>query len=224
MRKSGWVPATRAGRYVALGLTVIAVVLAGFGSSSWAQVAHLTLQSEPGDYIGGGNNFDITYTPANSIFFSAQIRRTLPSGEPAELLFVLGQQGTPDNFALLFFGTDQMGIPIQPGFYPDAQRADFAEPGHPGLDISFDHRGCNTLTGNFTVNEATFTPDLQTIVSFVASFEQHCEGATPALFGTFSYVVPEPGTLAIGVGTGVVWLARRRGSRLKASLSSDLRR
>ncbi len=63
----------------------------------------------------------------------------------------------PDNtFALLFFGTDALGIPIQPGFYPDAERADFASPGHPGLDVSFQNRGCNTLTGSFTVHEVAF--------------------------------------------------------------------
>jgi hypothetical protein len=222
MRKSGFVPATRAGGYVALRLAAFVVVVAGFGSSSWAQVAHLTLQSEPGDFIGAGGTFDITYTPENSDFFFVNIFES----PPTFLQFILGTvtSGRDNTFASLDFGTNQLGIPIQPGFYADAERAAFASLGHPGLDVSFQNRGCNTLTGNFTISEATFTPDLQTITSFVASFEQHCEGATPALFGTFSYVIPEPSTLAVGVGTGAVWLARRRGSRLKASLGSDLRR
>jgi hypothetical protein len=124
-----------------------------------AQMAHLTLQSQPGDYIGQGQNYDITFTPENSYYFSPQVRRTLPSGAPAELLFVLGAgQSTP--FSLLFFGTDGLGLPMQPGFYADAQRADFASAGHPGLDVSFDHRGCNTVTGNFTVNEFTYLSSL----------------------------------------------------------------
>jgi len=171
-------------------------------------IAHLVLDSQPGDYIGGGMHFDITYTPNNSIFFSPQIRRTIGAPpEPAELLFVLGTPtgGSDNTFALLFFGTDALGIPIQPGFYPDAQRADFAAPGHPGLDVSFQNRGCNTLTGSFTIANVVFSDAAalatgSPIDRFSASFEQHCEGASPALLGSFSYsafAAPEPNTLVL---------------------------
>jgi hypothetical protein len=182
-------------------LIISAVTLASAYSLN-AQVAHLTLQSQPGDFIGQGGTFDITYTPANSDFFSAQIRGTVGSPpEPAELLFVLGTVtgGADNTFSLLFFGTDQLGIPIQPGFYPNAERADFASPGHPGLDISFQNRGSNTLTGNFTITDVTFGPG-DVIETFAASFEQHSEGAAPALFGTFTYdanAVPEPSSYVL---------------------------
>src|SRR5207249_2563476 len=110
-----------------------------------ADVAHLTLQSQPGDYIGQGMNFDITYDTAHSDTISAQIRRALPNGSPAELLWVLiGSPSNPMNeFASVFFGTDALGIPIQPGTYPNARRADFAPPGFAGLDVSFQNRGSN---------------------------------------------------------------------------------
>jgi hypothetical protein len=84
------------------------------------------------------------------------------------------------------FGTNQLGIPMQPGAYEEAQRAPFADSGHPGLDISFQHLGCGSLTGGFVVTDATFSSNA-TISSFAASFEQHCGGVTPALFGTFTY-------------------------------------
>ncbi len=162
-------------------------------------VAHLTLQSEPGDFIGQGGTFDITYTPENSQSFFATIPFTIgPDDDPAGVRFVLGTvTGGPDNtFALLTFGTDQLGIPIQPDFYPDAERAPFASVGHPGLDINFQNRGCNTLTGEFTIDEVTFFsgPSGQEIKTFSASFEQHCEGADPALFGTFTYDATIPNT------------------------------
>jgi hypothetical protein len=170
-------------------------------------IAHLTLQSQPGDFIGQGGTYDILYqSPTDPI--SAQIRRTLPGGSPAELLFDVGSSShVPNDFALLAFGTDQLGIPIQPGKYVDAQRADFAQPGHPGLDVSFQNRGSNTLTGQFTILDVSFFTDafgnLQ-INTFDVSFEQHSEGATPALFGTFQYSalgplspVPEPATLTL---------------------------
>ena len=166
-----------------------------------AQVAHLTLASEPGDYIGQGQNYDIFYTPGNSYYFNADVRRTV-NGAPAEIDFVLGS-GPTTPFALLFFGTDQLGIPMQPGVYLDAQRADFAQSGHPGLDVSFENRGSNTLTGQFTVTNFVYSPTAG-IQSFAVSFEQHSEGATPALRGTFTYAaVPEQ------VGSPALWLRCR---------------
>ncbi len=189
----------------------LAIAAAGHAS---AQVAHLTLHSEPGDYIGQGNDYDITYTPSNSIFFSTEIRRSLGSGAPTDLLFVLGS-GPSTPFALLFFGTHGLGIPMQPGFYANAERADFASLSHPGLDIGFDHRGSNTLTGNFTVTNFSYSPTLG-IQSFAASFEQHSEGALPALFGTFTYqavttAVPEPESFAmLFVGLGLMGAVVRR--------------
>ena len=162
-------------------------------------VAHLTLRSQPGDFIGQGGDFDLTYTPQNSDFFSAAILRTI-GPDPAYLTFTLGNivTGANNTFADLDFSTTQLGIPIRPGFYPDAQRAAFASPGHPGLAISFQNRGCNTLTGSFTVEKASFVGS--SILAFDASFVQHCEGGAPALFGTFSYAAPEPHTLAL-----IVW-------------------
>ena len=141
----------------------------------------------------------------------AQIRRQLADSSPAELLFDLDDSSPAVNeFALLFFGTDQLGIPIQPGTYSLAQRADFAQPGHPGLDVSFQNRGSNTVVGSFTIDEVSFFVDAfgtESVDRFKASFEQHSEGATPALFGTFEYArdgeltpvtaVPEPSTLLL---------------------------
>jgi hypothetical protein len=183
----------------------------------------LTLQSQPGDFIGQGGTYDIVY-PSNEI--SAQIRRSLPAG-PAELLFDLGHVSPTNTFALLFFGTDQLGIPIQPGIYGipgnTAQRADFAQPGHPGLDVGFQNRGSNTLTGNFTITDVSFFHDASNqlqIGSFMASFEQHSEGATPALFGTFTFrssAVPEPPVLMLAAIGGILVIAWRYISRKKRS-------
>jgi hypothetical protein len=190
-------------------------------------IARLTLQSEPGDWVGQGQSFDISYSPAMPGFFSAEVRRSVgPTNAPAELLFLLGNVTSgPDNtFAILFFGTDALGIPMQPGSYSDAQRADFASPGHPGLDVSFQNRGCNSVGGSFTVHEASFSSAAEAatgspIESFSASFEQHCEGLAPALRGTFMYHafgVPEPAASLL-LALGAPWLARRSRPRRSAS-------
>lgn len=197
--------------------------------SAHAQYATLSLQSQPGDFVGLGQNKNITYLPGPSGFFSAEVRRTESSGVPGEIVFALGNvtsSNSTNTFTLLFFGTDQLGIPLQPGIYTDAQRADFAAPGHAGLDVEFQNRGSNTLTGSFTVTNFAYTvtdPNTFVINSFDATFEQHDDGAAPALFGQFSYrdagsppaAVPEASTtvsfglLALGMG-GLVIAARRK--------------
>jgi hypothetical protein len=200
-------------------LVVFAVFCLGWPAPADAGIAHLILQSEPGDFVGQGKSFDVTYTtPASSI--SAQIRRRLPDGSPAELLWVLndGVGSGFNSFALVFFGSDGLGIPIQPGDYPSARRADFAPAGFAGLDISFQNRGSNEVFGKFTINEVTFSADRQEILTFDATFEQHSESPTaPALTGRFQFnaVIPEPSsiflsTLAAMALAGAGWRRRIR--------------
>ena len=174
----------------------ISFLLAFVGTAKATPIAHLTLQSQPGDFIGQGGNFDITYTPTNSQFFLTS------TSSSAFLTFLLGTPtfGSDNTFTDLSFATNQLGIPLQPGSYFDAQRAASAAPGHPGLDVSFQNRGCFTITGNFTVQTAQFTAGGTAVDRFAATFEQHCEGATPALFGSFFFDsdptrIPEPASI-----------------------------
>jgi hypothetical protein len=206
-------------RWTALALVLFtgAPVLAG-------SEAHLTLMSQPGDFIGQGKNFDLTYDSATAGFFVTQIANFDPgTGKPSALHFVFsGASGmAPSNtFTTLDFSTQNLNLPITPGTYLNAERAGFANPGHPGLDVTFQNRGSNTLTGQFTVNAVDFfkdsTNNLQ-IGFFDVSFEQHSEGATPALFGRLVYqndafVVPEPTGLALAASAvfGLALRARRR--------------
>src|SRR5262249_15582273 len=70
---------------------------------------------------------------------------------------------------------------LTPGVYLDAMRFPFEDPGHPGLDVSGNGRGSNTLTGRFAVYDLAFAGTVLT--NFAAAFEQHSEGAAPALVG-----------------------------------------
>lgn len=182
--------------------------------------ARLTLSSEPGNFIGQGGSFDITYDTARGDTVSPQIRRRLGDGSPADLLFVLNRPSTPQNeFALVFFGTSALGIPIQPGFYPEARRADFAPPGFAGLDISFQNRGSNQVFGSFTIFEVTFSPDRQRVQTFDAEFLQRSESPTsPALRGRFQFnIIPEPSTSVL-LGAALLPLtvvALRRGTGMR---------
>jgi hypothetical protein len=67
--------------------------------------------------------------------------------------------------------------------YEGAQRYAFHSPTKPGIDVSGDGRGCNTDAGRFLLSQLTFATD-GSVKSLAIDFEQHCEGATPALYGT----------------------------------------
>jgi hypothetical protein len=81
----------------------------------------------------------------------------------------------------LEFSTRQLSQPIAVQSYTDAERAPFASPGHPGIDIGGDGRGCNTISGSFQVEDIQWTNT--TLKSFTATFEQHCEQGASALRG-----------------------------------------
>jgi hypothetical protein len=146
----------------------------------------LYLNSEVGDYVGGGT--EQLYTTANSKFTG-----------------LLDQGGDYFRGSAIQFGHVQAwyvdiaaprGHPLAPGSYLGAVGAlSGSRPARsPGLEVYGGGGGCNTLTGSFDVDELSFTPSGRVSV-FQATFEQHCEGAAPALFGRFrfEYVPPTPG-------------------------------
>jgi hypothetical protein len=134
-------------------------------------VTALAMSSQAGDYIGQGLQYlitlsDGTFTPttsANVVTFS------INNGD-----------GWQSDFAGPT--TARLGV----GNYQNAQRYPFQPAGTPGLSVYGDGRGCNTLTGNFQVLQAGYTAS-NILRSFSANFEQHCEGAVPALFGWLRY-------------------------------------
>jgi hypothetical protein len=79
------------------------------------------------------------------------------------------------------------GHQLVPGTYVGAARYPFQPPTVPGLSFAGDGRTCGQLSGQFTISDAVFDTSVQ---RFKATFEQHCDGAGPALRGTISYVAP----------------------------------
>jgi hypothetical protein len=142
------------------------------------------LVSQPGDYVGGGT--EQLYTGADS-----NIKGLFLPGTPGSDYFS-GRIVQPNNFhnwSVVIAGAP--GEQLVAGSYISARRANFQPAGHPGLEVSGDGNGCNTLTGKFDVDELSFWPtgDLKT---FQATFEQHCSGAIPALFGRIRIETPAP--------------------------------
>ena len=74
------------------------------------------------------------------------------------------------------------GLVLSPGTYEQAQRHPFQPNVLPGLDVSADHSGCNTLSGRFIIYDLT-ADSTGRLTSFAADFEQHCSDQRPAMFG-----------------------------------------
>lgn len=180
---------------VAAALTVL--LLPGVAAAPPAESATLTMVSDPGDYIGQGLTWSYD-TAAGDVISATTNGNTLNAA-------VTGFNG--DWWYLDFDAPN--GQTLTAGTtYANATRYPFNGSG-PGLSISGEGRGCNELIGSFTVTEATFGgPDSSYVQDFVATFEQHCEGAEPALRGTISIhnpPAPEPLELGLTVaGDGTV--------------------
>ena len=198
--------------------------------SASAQYANLSLQSQPGDYIGQGQNYNYAYTPASTqggVF--ATTGRLNASGVPDYVRFMFSRTLQPDgtyNASGLTFTTEGLGTALTPGTYDNARRADTPPSGYAGFEVTLENRGSNTLSGAFTVTDFTYTltsPSTFVIDSFAASFVQHSEEQPPALSGTFTYnidspaAVPEASTtvsfsllLALGLGSAVVAARKKK--------------
>ena len=134
-----FVPGTAGTRYAALRFTGPGterdVELQGFAFGGTTRV---DMTSDPGDYIGGGVAWH--YTFANGAISAGGGRQYAG----------LAIDGSDGSWWYADF-VPAAGDILAPGTYPNATRYPFNGNG-PGMDISGNGRGCNTLTGQFTVN------------------------------------------------------------------------
>jgi len=153
-------------------LFILLATLMAAGSASAAQTV-LTYVSDPGDYIGGGQ--EATFTAADSSFI---VYPTYNNGQ------VVSVNSSSHWWSLSFGAADDQVLVA--GSYENAERFAFKSPGHPGIDFFGDGRGCNTITGRFDVREIERDASGQ-VVKLAIDFEQHCEGGPAALFGQVRY-------------------------------------
>ena len=151
-----------------------------------AQSTLIHLNSQPGDYIGGGT--EQTITPAQGAFSAGQGANNVVT--------VSFQAPNPSNWWTFRFAP-LAGEVLTPGVYEGATRWPFQGPSHPGLDVSGNGAGCNRLEGRFVVLEAVYAGSA--VTQFAADFEQHCDGLTPALFGSVRFNSAVPVTRRLSV-------------------------
>jgi hypothetical protein len=159
------------------------------GTTSGDQFS-LAMTSRPGDFVGQGQKY--LYTPANA----TMALWGGPTGLVIDINAGVGNLWTVD----LYPATGEV---LKPGVFANATRWPFNGSGN-GLSVYGQSRGCNTVTGSFTVQQAVFSPVDDAPEQLAATFVQHCEGAAPALKGTITYgtdVTPSPVTHLTAVTT-----------------------
>jgi hypothetical protein len=150
----------------------------------------LLVDSEAGDFVGQGQLFSFA---AEDGSFNA--RRQF-NGVTASFL---SRPVTNHSWSLGFAAPGSADL--TPGSYAGATRFPFQAPENPGLDISGEGRGCNTLYGDFEIKQIEFG-SRDVVTKLWATFEQHCEGMAPALRGELRVnadvpvVVRAPATVA----------------------------
>ena len=137
-----------------------------------------------GDYVGGTTSQ--LFHPGNATIGI--------SGTSSRLQLSLdgGTHGTDFSLDLVA----PQGDVLLPGVYENAQRYPFQASTRPGLSLSGDGRGCNTLTGRFTVYDMAVGAN-GVIDRFSATYEQHCEGAVAAAVGQISINQPRENALLV---------------------------
>lgn len=152
---------------------LLLMILLSSSSLVFAQETSLFMDSEAGDYIGQGQQW--YYNPDTADF-------TITPNYGTNGVWIRLQTDDPSwGWWNLHFNAPD-GENLVAANYLGATRYPFNENHEPGLSVSGMGRGCNTLTGSFLVHEIIFGSD-NTVESFWATFEQHCEGGTPALTG-----------------------------------------
>ena len=171
----------------ALTATVGAVLVAAPAQAQAVASGSFSFSGDPGDWISGGGSY--SYSTSNG--------DTMNVSGSASTVSISVDGANGDWWYLYFDAPD--GQTLSPGTtFTDATRYPFNGSGA-GLSRSGNGRGCNTLTGSFTIINSVFGPNGY-VQTFDATFEQHCEGGDPAARGEVHIAnSPPPPALELGL-------------------------
>lgn len=186
------------------------------------------LQSDPGSWVGGGlPSPTVTWTHGiDGLFYGGPNYGDFTKG--VDIRF---DNGGNWNFQFAAPSYDPVtntnnGQLLQLGLYQGAERFPFNSPTNPGMDISGNGRGDNTLSGWFNVLEIGYDT-AGNLSKFAVDFKQFDESSTTiGLYGSLRFnstipinPVPEPATVALmAVGLAAIAAAAhiKRGPMVSA--------
>ena len=132
---------------------------------------YIYLVSDPHDWVGGGQTY--TYPLDSSV--------TVRSIEGFLSIVVNANQQWYGDFLAM------SSLPkLRVGLYGDLTKYGFNNPTKGGVLWWGEGRSCDTLRGWFAVDNVTY--DADRLMSVDVRFEQHCEGAAPALHGAIHWI------------------------------------
>ncbi|GAA2280977.1 hypothetical protein GCM10010234_17490 [Streptomyces hawaiiensis] len=143
------------------------------------------------DYISGGRSY--AYTTASQ-------DRMNVSGNSDNRVVSVSVDGANGDWWSLDLAAPS-GKALTPGTYTGATRYPFNDGTEPGLSLSGNGRGCNQLTGTFTISAVEFGPQGY-VKKLDATFVQHCEGGTAAARGEVHIENPAP-PAELGLGLDI---------------------
>lgn len=177
-------------------LAVAAAVAAGMTGTAHAQTVDsgsLSFSGDAGDYISGGQSYAYSTAGGDSLTVSASTDDRVVS---------VSVGGANGDWWYLDLAAPS-GTALAAGTYTGATRYPFNASSEPGLSLDGNGRGCNTLTGDFTISDITFGPEGY-VQQLDATYDQHCEGGTAALHGEVHIANPAPpAALDLGLAVGV---------------------
>ena len=137
--------------------------------------SRLVMESEDDDYVGQGRTYQFDSAEGDT-FYSWRTRYGVET-------WVDTSEGSVWLLDFIRTGDLQKGAT-----YDDARRTGF-DPAYPQMDVSGEQRGCNELTGEYTVNDLGLRPrGLRHYYSI--TFEQYCDGNDSPLRGTIDFRMP----------------------------------
>lgn len=146
------------------------------------------------DLDGLGDPCDGEFTNTN-IHMASEEGDYIGQGEPRVFHlndgYITGNQNFSNGVSVSFQGNVNWSFDfsapgdavLTPGEYLGATRYPFNDVDEPGLSVSGEGRGCNTLSGEFTIHDVEFGHDDE-VLKFEASFTQYCDSSNAALTGT----------------------------------------
>ena len=131
------------------------------------------LESDSAEWVGQGQTY--LYVWPTAAIDAVTERATMGDG----LVNVVFAQQNEVWYVMFQAPAGFRALPL--GYYPGVERYYFHDRARGGLEAGGLGRSCNALTGWFAIDSASYRGDTLTVLD--GRFEQHCEGARPALRG-----------------------------------------